>query len=183
MPSGRAVTRIKLEAEAGSVLSFTEGPTILQAGANYEQHVEIVAGGGLVAYAEIVVLGRLASGEHATFARYTSEIVVIDQERQPLYVERFSLTATDRTNFITAAAPVMAKILLVGAHAAPPSLADIADNDSLYAGIDALPNAAGVAVRLLSNRLEPAVGAVESVVSSAIPALTCCHSYPLRGDR
>lgn len=178
MPSGSAVSRIHLEADAGSHLVFADGPTILQAGSEYEQHVEIVAGDGVVVYAETLVLGRLAGGEHAEFERYTSEIAVVDPAGRSLFVERYSLAAHDRELITGASAPVIGKVLLIGQPAAAPA-STLSFIDRAYAGLDALPNGAGVAVRFMSDQLEPATQAIAAITANIIRS---CVSEGLRTE-
>jgi urease accessory protein len=163
--------RTYLEASAGALLALDSGLTILQAGSDVTQDIQIVArDGGRVVYSEVLALGRLASGERLAFRRFASSLRVRDGQDRLLYQDRYALLPATHAALIDTAvggAGVVGSLVLAGAAPSLDALLDAADA-SVLAGWSTFPRGAGVVVRALGPRAEPVVQLLTSIVDAVI---------------
>lgn len=86
MPEGCAEQTIRINVERGAVFEFVPDAAILFADADLRQSIEITLHPGAMALIyEIVMPGRLASGEHLRFRRYANRLTVRDDLGLLLY--------------------------------------------------------------------------------------------------
>jgi urease accessory protein len=171
MPHGYAHQTIHLRAEAGSYLEYVPDPTILYRNARFYQELTLTqeAGATLIA-AEILVPGRIASGEafgfdvvcyvtrgHDNAGRLTFQDTLLLQPRK----------ADPRSPGLRGSYIVVASMFVL-TDAVTPS--DLIDSIPTWTGRDretlltatALPNDVGVLVRVLSATTPGAQAAIET---------------------
>ncbi len=167
MPGGHASSTVRLEAMAGSSLVWGPHTTILQAASCLSQSLSIRLGAGARAYvAEVLVLGRIASGESCDFSRFESGFEVSDSTGRILYEERYVLAPGEILdaalgNAGAAASPPGLKAgVVVSLYAlgisddeARSALQRVVSTSPAYAGVSTLPNNAGLVVRGLAVSL------------------------------
>lgn len=155
MPAGSAEANVDLVAEAGGRLVWGPHATILHTGSALTQSTRItVHPGALVLAAEILVLGRLATGERYDFRSYTACLDVFTTECAPAYREAFSLAPGPELEGAMGGQGVLTCVYALGA--VPPDAGDrleaIAAPQELT-GWSALPNGCGVVVKALAPSL------------------------------
>ncbi|HEY8173517.1 MAG TPA: urease accessory protein UreD [Dehalococcoidia bacterium] len=170
MPGGSASSVVHLRSSPDAVLAYFEGPTILQRDSSLTHRVELAAGGGLAVYAEVVVFGRMAFGETLAFREYATEIIVLGDSGEALYVERYTLRPEDdRASLEHAAAPVMGTIILAGATDDIEPVVQTAfeqPDANVYTGCDWLPSDAAIVVRAAGATLEPITRIIEAALTA-----------------
>ena len=170
MPDRAACSRATLHAASGAILVYADGPLILQSDADLRQRVELSCdAGGIVAYAEILVMGRLASGEVVRFRRFDIEIVVQAAHTEVSYVERSSLAPeTQRSSIMDASRTVVGTLVVAGVVPPPERFWQRLelDGDEYRAGYDTLPTGAGVVLRAVGSTLEPISRLLDAAVAS-----------------
>ena len=156
MPQGEACVETSLGAAAGSRLVFGPHPIILQGNSSLRQATTVaLQPGGVVLLAEILVLGRLSSGEYCEFRRFENGLQVRNSLTGLVYEERYILTPSPELRASLAGRGVIASIYGFGLDdgAAEGCLAsDILLRHGL-GGCSRLPNAAGAVLRLLADSL------------------------------
>jgi urease accessory protein len=157
MPAGSALSRLTLEALPGSDLRYLPQPAILQCDSDYAQHTEIVAHeDARVAFADTVVLGRLAAGERLAFRRFSSRLRIRGRAvDRPFYEGRYTLEPTAAGCDLEAALAaygVLITVIVLGRDAEPllDLAPDLPSGEACYAGIDRLPGDRGVILRALA---------------------------------
>jgi urease accessory protein len=166
MPGGHAESFLSIDLAAGSYLAYTPAPVILQAGADLVQATRIlVAEEATLVYSEVVVLGRLASGERCAFGRFASELSVSRAGCEgPGYLERFTLRpAWDSIDGVLGGYGVVGTVLVIGPGVQSSYAQETLDAlDGCYAGASELP-CGGLIVRVLADRSDAALQAVEAI--------------------
>src|SRR5262249_7522820 len=142
----------------GARLCYLPRPTILQAGAAYRQRLEVGLGrGALALVGDVVVPGRLASGESFAVAELDASLAVRRVGGTLLVAERQRLAPAERDPLALGALPggevVLASLFVLAPGRDLTSLGDaVAARLPTSAGVTALPNEAGLLVRaLLAN--------------------------------
>lgn len=157
-----------VEACSGSELTYCAGTTILQQGSSLEQSVELVAHhDARLRYAEVLVLGRLASGERLRFRRFASSLRVSDGAGGELFSESFRLEPDGGAEGLEGAlggAGVIGTLVLLGGARAVET--ELLAGDGVFAGASALPRGEGVIVRALGGRVEAVADVLERVLES-----------------
>jgi urease accessory protein UreH len=128
--------------------------TIIQTGASLDQCTAVsVARGGVALLSEVLVLGRLASGERYAFDRLTNALEVSDASGAPLYSEACALTPTDDLATAMSGKGALVSIYALGmpARNALTALETLHVDAYPLAGHSALPHDAGVVVRMLAE--------------------------------
>lgn len=156
MPEGDAAHTLELRLGPGARLDWLAHPTILFGGSRFAQTTRIVlAPGARLAFLDVLVPGRLASGERFAFARYASRLDVCDEADRLLVAERALLepgrSPLERAGLL-GAAPVVGSLFLLGpGFDAERCAALLATERDALAGATELPNGAGVLVRQLGH--------------------------------
>lgn len=142
MPDGCAASEVTLDVATGSLLCYSPPPVILQAGSDFSQSVAVrVAAGGAAIVSDIVVPGRLASGERLAFRRFRSNLRLAMTGGADLYAEEFTLDDRAPADASLGGYSVFGVLLATGfdAKAAAtdlrPRLASLRD---CYSGVSAL---------------------------------------------
>jgi urease accessory protein len=166
----------RLSVRSGAWLVWGPHATIIQAGASLEQRTIVsVAPGGVALLAEVLVLGRLASGERYAFERITSALSVCDAEGGTLYSEAYALSPNDDLATAMAGKGVLTSIFALGCDPTviTSHLETLCVNSYPLAGFSTLPNHAGVIVRMLAGSLSEGLDFAELVtdrLSRLVPA-------------
>lgn len=180
MPRAGAVSVTRLESSPGAAIAYYDGPTILQAGSDLTQRVEIVAAGGLAIYAEVLVWGRLARNEVLAFRRYRSEMIVRDECARALFVERYELRpdwCVD-SDLASTSPPVLGKVIVTGAMDDRVQANLAAQAGDLNVGCDELPSGAGYMVRVVGERMDTVADGVERTVLDLLDGSTRSKRRP-----
>jgi urease accessory protein UreH len=171
MPRGGASLDLKIEALPGSFCVWGPHPTILQAGADLTQATSIVVhGGAALIAAEVLVLGRLASGETCRFRRFESSFSVSGPTQpSPIFEERYCLHSEQDLGPSLGGNGAVASVFALGIDVGPAidHLRRCEPPDSL-AGFSALPNGAGLVARQLSSSLSAGVRFCEEVIAIVV---------------
>ena len=86
MPIGQAEQHIQVTIQQGAILEFVPDATILYAGADFKQTMEVtLQPGALLILHDLVMPGRLAQGEFLQFRRYSNRLIVRDVAGLLLY--------------------------------------------------------------------------------------------------
>jgi urease accessory protein len=171
MPHGGATQTVRLEVAPGAALEWLPEPTIPFRGARCSQGTTaIVALGGTLIYGDILLPGRIASGETLAYTRLTNRLTLARPDGTTLYHERFSLLPGARSplgrallgptpaalgTFLIVTDAVPAEVLrdqLRAAFAALPG-------DDLRCGVALLPGGGGVCLRALATEAAPITAA------------------------
>jgi urease accessory protein len=175
---------IRLTVADGARLSYLPRPTILQAGAAYRQRIEVDLGRrALALIGDVVVPGRLASGEAFAFAELDASLTVRDAGGDLLVVERQRLAPAELDPLALGALPggdvVLASLFVLTPDRDLRGLGDaVAERLPACAGLTALPNDAGLLVRALL----PSAQAAEGLLSeAAAPFLSAPPDAGTRG--
>lgn len=161
MDANYAEATVELSVGEGGHLDYLPEPTILHADARYRQELTLrLAPGGTAVVGEVVVAGRLARGERFDFERYGSRLRAVGPDG-PLFADATDLTP-ERDD--PTAPGVMADFSVYGTcFVVDPGGDSAALSDAVHerlqrgearGGATALPNEAGVAVRVLGDRAE-----------------------------
>jgi hypothetical protein len=134
------------------------------------QRVAIVASGGLAVYAEVLVLGQLASGS-AGFAG-TTQIMVLGPGGEELFVGGRALSG-DRASLSVPRRPCSARSCSLAQRRTIRRGGALGATPTACAGYDRLPSGAGVVMRAACGRLDRSPG------SSTTP----CPRYAARAER
>jgi len=157
MPAGEARTSTRINALAGSSLTWGPHTTILQAGSHLRQETRVrLNAGARVTLAEVLVLGRIAAGESCVFGSFDSSLTVAATCDTPLYEERYAIEPGHMLSSSLGGYGVVVSVYVLGASSGElrGRLADAVRADGeVYAGVSALPNDAGFAVRGLAASL------------------------------
>ena len=171
MPAGHATSALSLHAGKDSLLCYTPAPSILQAGSALRSSTTITCeSSATVIYRDVVSLGRLASGERLAFREFANELLVKDAAGGVLYQERFTLRDDDRAGLERALGgySVIGTLLVVGTFS-PSLVRDVQSRlrevEDSYAGASALPSNGGCVVKVLANRADVAVAALQAAES------------------
>lgn len=165
MAEGEAAQELTLRACAGSKLLWLPEPLILFGGATYTQRTRVELGpGALVALLDVLAPGRLARGERFRFRRYEAQVEICDPDGKLLAAER-ALIAPERRDpaapGLFGALPVLGSLYLLGRTFDAEGLAaELQPDLGATGGVGALPNGAGVLVRI--------AGATPSAVRAAL---------------
>ena len=165
MPSAGASQSIRLEVADGAALEWLPEPTIPFGGARFTQGTTaVVAQGGTLIYGDILMPGRLASGEALAYTRLTTRLSLTRPDGQPLYREAFSLLPTKRSPLgralLGATPAVLGTFIVVTAAVSTEILRDdLRDalqgitSAGLMAGVNILPCGGGVCVKALADEV------------------------------
>ena len=171
-----ASVTVRLAAEPSGTLIWGPHAAIVQAGARFRQEVTVVlAKGGRVVVAEILVLGRLARGERFAFERIDGALEVRMGDDEPAYSEAYIVSPGPNLEASMAGRAVVASVYALGVD--PTRVGSRLNaflNPSCYlAGWSELPSGAGLVVRSLADSLSEAEGIVEGVVDLVAANLAC----------
>jgi urease accessory protein len=172
--SGRtASTTLNVEVAANATLVWGPHASIVQAGARLDQRTSVsIAPAATAILAEVLVLGRLASGERYAFDRLASALEVTGASGRPLYSEAYNLTASD--DLATAMGQHGALVSVYGLGLATADAAAALEPLSLdaypLAGFSALPNCAGIIVRMLAESLSEGLDFATLVTGALAPS-------------
>lgn len=165
MPDRQAQQHLELNMEAGSYLEYLPEPLIPFRGARLVQRTIVnQSDGSVLVIGEVVLPGRTARGENFAFHSLDRRLTVMGVDGRPLLQEASILTPPDldplRLSVLSGDFPVTGTLLIV---APDQKLSDLreqlqhrlvaaaAGNNGHKAGITELPNAAGLALKVLSK--------------------------------
>lgn len=171
MPHGGATQTVRLEVAPGAALEWLPEPTIPFRGARCSQGTTaIVAPGGTLIYGDILLPGRIASGETLVYTRLTNRLTLARPDGTPLYHERFSLLPGARSPLGRAllgpTPAALGTFLIVTDTASVEALRDqlraalgALPDDDLRCGVVPLPGGGGVCLRALAAEAAPIAAA------------------------
>ena len=184
MPAAPARQTVALEAAGGALLEYLPDPLIMFPGARLTSVLEIEAAAGATVIASESFAHHDPGGEDRRFENFEAEMRIRDEGGQLLALERYAV-AGDRLaarrgqiarwpaqgNFVVAHRGPECEAMLAALRAV------LAPTESFYGGASALPNEAGIGVRLLARDgatlrrgLEAAWRAVRLALYGAEPA-------------
>ncbi len=165
MPGDGARIHTTLTARAGSSLVWGPHATVLQTGSRLVQttHATLAPGAALV-IAEVIVFGRLASGQKYDFAAYESDLVIADDAGRLLYEEAYRLEPGADLRAALADQGAVATVYVLGVAAERFDPACL--RDERLSGHSRLPNDAGVIVRTLAPSLSRGLALVDRVLAA-----------------
>nr|ART39636.1 J204 [uncultured bacterium] len=172
MPDTGATLSTELEVLSGATLLWGPHPTILQGGSRLSSYARwrVHTGGALVA-AEVLSLGRRASGEGIAFESYASSQVIEDAGARPLVEERYELRPGPAIEDSLAGFGTIVSVYALGAVAAPDdATVALVEGCAGYAGVGELPNGAGWVVRALVSSLNDGTVLAESLMRAILNA-------------
>lgn len=158
MSDNFAAQLVDLRVDDGAYLEYLPDPVIPFRGARFYQRLRLaVAPTASVILGEILLPGRVACGEVHAYTLYYADTEVSRLDGTPLVFDRVKLTPPDaspRSPGRLGPYDVLATLLIVTRQAPTRQLADclhrcLDSHVSVLAGVSELPNASGVAVRLL----------------------------------
>jgi len=173
MPHGGASQSIRLEVADDAALEWLPEPTIPFRGARFTQGTTaVVAPGGTLIYGDILMPGRLASGEALAYTRLTARLSLARPDGQLLYREAFSLLPAGRSPLGRAllglTPAVLGTFIVVTAAVAVERLRDdlreVLQDITLagvLAGVSILPGGGGVCVKALAEEVMPVNAALQ----------------------
>ena len=184
MPAAPARQAVALKAADGALLEYLPDPLILFPGARLSSVLEIDAAPDATVIASESFAHHDPGGEERRFDRFEAEMRLSDGNGRLLALERYATSGERLAPGAGQAARLPAQGSLVVAHRGPSREAILTalrealpPTDALYAGASALPNEAGIGVRLLARDgaalrrgLEAAWRAVRLVLHGAPPA-------------
>ena len=184
MPAAPARQTVALEAEDGALLEYLPDPLIMFPGARLTSVLEIEASEGATVIASESFAHHDPGGEDRRFDRFEAELRIRDEGGSLLALERYAVAGDRLAQGAGQIARWPAQGSVVVAHRGPARdsiLAGLrgalARTDDFYGGASALPNEAGVGVRLLAadgarlrRGLEAAWQAVRLALYGAPPA-------------
>ena len=180
-PAGSASMRTTLVAEPGSLLVWGPHATILQAGASYTQTTDVLLhAGAIVLAAEVLALGRLASGERNAFRRFENDLSVRDDRGRLLYAERYVIGEARDLSTSLAGRGAVGSVYALGAgvEAGEALEASGALSGEALAGWSLLPNGAGLVVRMLAASLSEGQAFVERCLRLLVWVLRRLQATP-----
>ncbi len=165
MPGDGARIHSTLTAQPGSSLVWGPHATVLQTGSRLTQstHVALSPGASLV-LAEVIVFGRLASGQKYDFAAYESDLVIADD----CWLRALRRGLSSRTRRLNCArrSAIRARWPPSTSSAPPPSASmPPACRTSRLSGCSRLPNDAGVIARSLAPSLSRGLAFVDCLLA------------------
>lgn len=184
MPAAPARQTVALEAADGALLEYLPDPLIMFPGARLTSMLEIEAAAGATVIASESFAHHDPGGEDRRFESFEAEMRIRDEGGRLLALERYAV-AGDRLaagrsqigcwpaqgSFVVAHRGPECEAILAALHSA------LAPTDAFYGGASALPNEAGIGVRLLARDgatlrrgLEAAWRAVRLALYGAAPA-------------
>lgn len=173
MPSGGASQSIRLEVADGAALEWLPEPTIPFGSARFTQGTTaVVAPGGTLIYGDILMPGRLASGEALAYTRLTTRLSISRPDGQPLYREAFSLLPARRSPLgralLGATAAVLGTFIVVTDAVSAERLRDDLRvallnlaSAGVSTGVSILPGGGGVCVKALADAVMPVHAALQ----------------------
>ena len=184
MPAAPARQTVALAAADGALLEYLPDPLIMFPGARLTSVLEIEASADATVIASESFAHHDPGGENRRFESFETALRISDESGRLLVLERYALTGDRLAEGAGEIAGWPAQGSFVVAHRGParePILAELraalAPTDSFYGGASALPNGAGVGVRLLArdgarlrSGLEAAWRAVRRALYGAEPA-------------
>ena len=184
MPAAPARQTVALEAEDGALLEYLPDPLIMFPGARLTSVLEIEAAVGATVIASESFAHHDPGGEDRRFDRFEAELRIRDEGGRLLALERYAVAGERLAAGAGQIARWPAQGSVVVAHRGPARDAILAalraaltSTDSFYGGASALPNEAGIGVRLLAadgarlrRGLEAAWRAVRLALYGAPPA-------------
>ena len=184
MPAAPARQTVALEAADGALLEYLPDPLIMFPGARLASVLEIEASADATVIASESFAHHDPGGEDRRFGRFEAELRIRDEGSRLLALERYALAGDRLAEGASLVARWPAQGSLVVAHRGPEHEAilgalrtALAPTDDFYGGASALPNEAGVGVRLLArdgarlrSGLEAAWRAVRLALYGAPPA-------------
>ena len=184
MPAAPARQTVALEAADGALLEYLPDPLIMFPGARLTSVLEIEAAAGATVIASESFAHHDPGGEDRRFESFEAEMRIRDDGGRLLALERYAVTGDRLAAGRGQIARWPAQGSFVVAHRGPECEAmlaalrsAIAPTESFYGGASALPNEAGIGVRLLARDgatlrrgLEAAWRAVRLALYGAAPA-------------
>ena len=166
MPDGAARQDTRLLVEEGAFLEYLPDPVIPYRGARFSQVTAVtVAPGATLVWGDILVPGRIASGEFLAFEDYQSRTTVLDAFRHPLYHEAFALTPSKRSPqrlgvLGRGRAAVLGTLLVVSDQIAAMSLRDgireaLTALQAVRTGVSVLPGGNGIGLKAMAEDVAP----------------------------
>ena len=186
MPAAPARQTVALEAADGALLEYLPDPLIMFPGARLTSVLEIEASADATVIASESFAHHDPGGEDRRFESFEAELRIRDEAGRLLALERYALAGDRLAEGANQIARWPAQGSFVVAHRGPACEGILAalrsalaptDSYSFYGGASALPNEAGVGVRLLArdgarlrSGLEAAWRAVRLALYGAPPA-------------
>ena len=184
MPAAPARQTVALEAADGALLEYLPDPLIMFPGARLASVLEIEASADATVIASESFAHHDPGGEDRRFESFEAALRIRDEGGRLLAMERYALAGDRLAEGASLVARWPAQGSLVVAHRGPEHEAilgalrtALAPTDDFYGGASALPNEAGVGVRLLArdgarlrSGLEAAWRAVRLALYGAPPA-------------
>jgi len=184
MPAAPARQTVALEAADGALLEYLPDPLIMFPGAKLASVLEIEATADATVIASESFAHHDPGGEGRRFDRFEAELRIRDEGGHLLALERYAVAGDRLAEGASRIARWPAQGSFVVAHRGPACEAilaalrtALAPTDAFYGGASALPNEAGVGVRLLARDgarlrrgLEAAWRAVRVALYGAPPA-------------
>ena len=184
MPAAPARQTVALDAADGAFLEYLPDPLIMFPGARLTSVLEIEAAAGATVIASESFAHHDPGGEDRRFESFAAEMRIRDEGGRLLALERYALAGDHLAEGASQIARWPAQGSVVVAHRGPAREAilaalrsALAPTESFYGGASALPNEAGVGVRLLARDgarlrrgLEAAWCAVRLALYGAPPA-------------
>jgi urease accessory protein UreH len=173
MPSRCAGYRTELRAESGSVLVWGPHATMLQTASSLRQETIVsVEHGATVVTAETLVMGRIAARERFDFTSYSSRLTVLGGDDAPAYRESFDLTPDSDLEAAMGGYGVLTCVYVLGeGQAWSAEVLDSVCAGESVVGWSELPNAAGFAVKGLSESLSEGVALARRCIDAVTPVL------------
>jgi len=162
MDRGYAEAETEVRVEKEGYVEYVPDPTILHDGARYTTKTDIrVAEGGAAVVSDIVVAGRLAHGESFGFEAYRSSVTGRDEDGKLLFDDTTDVRETDGdATALFDGNSVFGDLYVVAPSSDTEGLRDevaasveeeVGDDESVVAGVTALPNDAGVVARFVAE--------------------------------
>ena len=158
MPAAPARQTVALEAADGALLEYLPDPLIMFPGARLTSVLEIEAAEGATVIACESFAHHDPGGEDRRFESFEAEMRIRDEGGRLLALERYVLAGDRLAEGASQIARWPAQGSVVVAHRGPAREAilaalrsALAPTESFYGGASALPNEAGVGVRLLAR--------------------------------
>jgi len=174
MPETGASFSIELEVLPDATLLWGPHPTILQGGSKLSTTSRWrVHEGGMLVAAEVLSMGRRASGEGPAFERYASSQVIENGEGRPLVEERYELVPGRALEQSLGGHGAIVSVYALGAvEASSETVEALVDGCGGYAGLGALPNGAGWVVRALVSSLNEGTVLADALMRSVMAGQT-----------
>lgn len=179
---------VNLTAGAGAFVEYLPDPVLPFRGSRFCQRMRVTADlEADVIIGEILLPGRVARGEAHAYAFYCADLEVLRPDGKLLFADRLKLApgcASPRSPGLLGGYDVLATFYVVTTRA-PIALADrlhhcLAMRPEVLAGVSALPNGCGVAVRALGHTSAAVTTAMRAIWNEARLALRGAPAPDLR---